>query len=55
MFRKLFFLLTVLLFSSSCVSRTIYKETSLKGDNPSGRPTSETKIVWFWDKDFKQP
>ncbi len=52
MFRKLVCLITVLLLCSSCVSRTTYKEPGLKGDASSGKNKGESKIVWFWDKDF---
>jgi len=51
MLRKLFYLIVVLLLCSSCVSRTTIKEPGLKGD-ASGKGIGETKIVWFWDKDF---
>jgi len=51
MFKKLFYLITVLLLCSSCVSRTTIKEPGLKGST-AGKSNSETKIVWFWDKDF---
>ena len=52
MFKKLFYLIAILLLCSSCVSRTTIKEPGLKGDNASGKANSETKLVWFWDKDF---
>jgi hypothetical protein len=52
MLRKLFYLIVVLLLCSSCVSRTTYKEPGLKGNTASGKNAGETKIVWFWDKDF---
>ena len=52
MFRKFFYLITVLLLCSSCVSRTTTKEPGLKGDNATGKANSQTKLVWFWDKDF---
>ena len=52
MFRKLVYLIVVLLLCSSCVSRTTYKEPGLKGNTESGKNAGETKIVWFWDKDF---
>ena len=52
MFRKLFYLVAVLLLCSSCVSRTTIKEPGLKGDNAAGKANSTTKLVWFWDKDF---
>ncbi len=48
MFRKLFYLMTVLLLCTSCVSRTTIKEPGLKG--AAGK--SETKLIWFWDKDY---
>ena len=51
MFKKLFYLMAVLLLCSSCVSRTTYKEKGLKGES-SSKPVGETKIIWFWDKDF---
>ena len=52
MIKKLFYLIAVLLLCSSCVSRTTIKEPGLKGGNASGKPASETKLIWFWDKDF---
>jgi len=52
MFRKFFYLVTVLLLCSSCVSRTTIKEPGLKGGNAEGKANSETKLVWFWDKNF---
>jgi hypothetical protein len=55
MLKNLFYLTVVLLTCSSCVSRTTYKETGLKADNPSGKPTSEKELIWIWDKEFKQP
>jgi hypothetical protein len=50
MLKKLLYLTAVLLLCSSCVSRTTIKEPGLKGT--SGKASSETKLVWFWDKDF---
>jgi hypothetical protein len=52
MVKKLFYLTAVLLLCSSCVSRTTIKEPGLKGSNAAGKANSETKLVWFWDKDF---
>jgi hypothetical protein len=53
MLKKLLYLTSVLLLCSSCVSRTTIKEPGLKGGgNASGKANSETKLVWFWDKDF---
>jgi len=49
MFKKLFYLTVVLLLCSSCVSRTTIKEPGLKD---AGKSNSETKLIWFWDKDF---
>jgi len=51
MIKKLFYLIPVLLLCSSCVSRTTLKEQGLKGGG-AGKSVSETKTVWFWDKDF---
>ncbi len=48
MLKKLFYLSVLLLLCSSCVSRTTLKEPGLKGEASK----SETKLVWFWDKDF---
>lgn len=48
MFKKLLFLVSILILCSSCVSRTTIKEPGLKGK----KANSETRIVWFWDKDF---
>lgn len=48
MIKNLVYLATVLLICSSCVSRTTYKESSMKG----GQKMEETRTVWFWDKDF---
>lgn len=52
MAKKMFCLTAVLLLCSSCVSRTTIKEPGLKGSQAAGKVNSETKIVWFWDKDF---
>jgi hypothetical protein len=52
MVKKLLYLTAVLLLCSSCVSRTTVKEPGLRGRNASGKVNSETKLVWFWDKDF---
>lgn len=51
MLKKLFYVTTALLLCSSCVSRTINKEPGLTGEN-ARKTDQETKIVWFWDKDF---
>jgi hypothetical protein len=48
MLKKLFILTATLLLCSSCVSRTLNKEPGLRGTAAN----SETKIIWFWDKDF---
>jgi len=48
MLKKLFYLSVLLLLCSSCVSRTTIKEPGLKGEASK----SETKLIWFWDKDF---
>jgi hypothetical protein len=50
-FKKLFYLIILLLLCSSCVSRTINKEPGLTGGNEA-KGQYETKLVWFWDKDF---
>ena len=52
MFKKLLYLIALLMLCSSCVSRTTYKEPGLKGDTASGKGKGETKLIWFWDKDF---
>ena len=48
MVKKLIFAAVLLLLCSSCVSRTLNKEPGLRGT----KANSETKIIWFWDKDF---
>jgi hypothetical protein len=48
MLKKLLYLTALLLLCSACVSRTTVKEPGLKGE--AGK--SETKLIWFWDKDF---
>lgn len=50
MLKKLLFLTAVLMLCGSCVSRTTIKEPGLKGG--VGKNSSETKLIWFWDKDF---
>jgi hypothetical protein len=55
MFRKLFYLATVLLLCSSCVSRTTYKESGLKAGNPAGKPAAEKQLIWFWQDEFSRP
>lgn len=52
MLKKLVFAAVMLMLFSSCVSRTTIKEPGLKGANASGKANSETKVIWFWDKDF---
>lgn len=52
MFQKLLLLVAALLLCSSCVSRTTTLEPGLKGDTSNGKINTETKIIWFWDKDF---
>ncbi len=52
MIKKLFYLLAALLLCCSCVSRTTVKDPGLRGGNASKKPISETKLIWFWDKDF---
>jgi len=52
MLKKTVFAAVLLMLCSSCVSRTTIKEPGLKGANAAGKANSETKIVWFWDKDF---
>jgi hypothetical protein len=51
MIKKFIFASVLLLLCSSCVSRTIVKEPGLKGAG-SAASKGETKIIWFWDKDF---
>lgn len=53
--KQFIFAAVLLLLCSSCVSRTIYKEPGLRGANASGKGSTEKKIVWFWDKDFRNP
>jgi hypothetical protein len=48
MLKKLLYLIALLLLCTSCVSRTTIKEPGLKGEASK----SETKLIWFWDKDF---
>jgi hypothetical protein len=55
MLKNLFYLTVVILLCSSCVSRTTYKQSSLKGSNPSGKPVAEKKLIWIWDKDYSKP
>ncbi len=50
MLKKLLFLTVVLMLCSSCVSRTTIKEPGLK--DAGNKSNSETKLIWFWDKDF---
>jgi hypothetical protein len=49
MIKKLILTAVLLLLCSSCVSRTTIKESGLNG---KAAGNSETKLVWFWDKDF---
>jgi hypothetical protein len=51
MIKKFIFTAVLLLLCSSCVSRTTIKEPGLK-DDTAGKGIRETKLVWFWDKDF---
>lgn len=50
MIKKLLLLGVLLMTGSACVSRTITKEPGLK--DAGVKNNTETKIVWFWDKDF---
>jgi hypothetical protein len=49
-----FYLSVLMLFCSSCVSRTISEPTGL---NEDGRPdpVKETKLIWIWEKEFRNP
>lgn len=51
MVKKFIFAAVLLLLCSSCVSRTTIKEPGLKGSGSAGS-IGETKLIWFWDKDF---
>lgn len=51
MIKKLITVAVLLLLCCSCVSRTIIKEPGLNGAG-SAATKGETKLVWFWDKDF---
>lgn len=52
--KGVFGLAVLLLLCCSCVSRTITEPTGL---NEGGRPNTvkKTKLIWIWDKDFKNP
>lgn len=51
MIKKLIVAAVLLLLCSSCVSRTVFKESGLQGAGSSATK-GETHLVWFWDKDF---
>lgn len=48
-FVSIFFVISFVLLSSGCVSRTTNRERGYGSD------TTDTQLIWFWQKDFKKP
>jgi hypothetical protein len=52
MVKKLIFAAILLLLCSACVSRTVIKNPGLQGGTGSNKNIGESKVIWFWDKDY---
>jgi len=52
MIKKFIFAAVLLLLCSSCISRTVIKNPGLQGSSKTDKDIGESKIIWFWDKDF---
>jgi hypothetical protein len=54
MIKKFIFAVLVLLLCSACVSRTITEPVGLNSGE-KGNTVKKTKIIWIWDKEYKNP